>query len=87
MRFFAEAAWYPTVLLPSQGAQWQAVDDASARAILKDGETVLTLLFRFDETGLIESVRSDARGRAVSGAVIPTPWEGRYSNYERRDAM
>lgn len=32
MRFFAEAAWYPTALLPSQGVRWQAVDDTSARA-------------------------------------------------------
>ena len=27
LRFFAEAAWYPTALLPSQGVQWEAVDD------------------------------------------------------------
>jgi hypothetical protein len=31
MRFVAEAAWYPTALLPSQGARWQAVDAGSAR--------------------------------------------------------
>src|SRR3712207_6139748 len=24
MRFFAEAAWYPTALLPSQGVRWEA---------------------------------------------------------------
>ncbi len=30
MRFFAEAAWYPTALLPSQGVRWDAVDDRSA---------------------------------------------------------
>ena len=27
LRCFAEAAWYPTALLPSQGMQWEAVDD------------------------------------------------------------
>ena len=27
MRFLAEAAWYPTALLPSQGVCWQTVDD------------------------------------------------------------
>ena len=32
MRFFAEAAWYPTALLPSQGVRWEAVDDRAARA-------------------------------------------------------
>ncbi|GBD92479.1 hypothetical protein BMS3Abin05_00051 [bacterium BMS3Abin05] len=87
MRFFAEAAWYPTALLPSQGVQWESVDDASARATLKDGQTTLTMLFRFAENGLIESVRAEARGRIVAGAVIPTPWEGRWSNYERHDGM
>lgn len=87
MRFFAEAAWYPTALLPSQGVTWEAVDDGSARATLQDGEISLTMLFRFNEEGLIESVRAEARGRTVAGAVIPTPWEGRWSNYELRDKM
>jgi len=87
MRFFAEAAWYPTALLPSQGVQWEAVDNTSAKATLKDGETILTVLFRFDENGLIKSVRAEARGRTVAGKVIPTPWEGRWRNYEIRDGM
>jgi len=87
MRFLAEAAWYPTALLPSQGVQWEAVDDTSAKATLKDGEMTLTMLFRFNETGLIESVLAEARGRIVAGKVIPTPWEGRWKNYERRYGM
>lgn len=87
MRFFAEAAWYPTALLPIQGVQWEAVDDTSAKATLTDGETTLKLLFRFNKDGLIESVRAEARGRTVAGSVIPTPWEGRWSNYELRDGM
>src|ERR1700682_1590875 len=87
MRFFAEAAFYPTALLPSQGVQWKAIDDLSAKATLKDGEAAVTLLFRFDENGLIKSVRAEARGRTVAGAVIPTPWEGQWSNYELRDGI
>jgi hypothetical protein len=86
MRFLAEAAWYPTALLPSQGVQWSAVDDFSANATLKDGETALTLLFRF-ENGLITSVHAEARGRTVAGAVIPTPWGGQWSNYELHDGI
>jgi hypothetical protein len=81
MRFLAEAAWYPTALLPSQGVQWKAGDDFSANATLKDGETAVTLLFRFNENGLIESVHANARGRTVGGAVIPTPWEGRSARW------
>src|SRR6202008_2673629 len=43
MRFLAEAAWYPTALLPSQGVQWEAVDDCSARASLVDGAHRVTM--------------------------------------------
>jgi hypothetical protein len=87
IRFLAEAAWYPTSLLPSQGVQWKAVDDFSAKAALKDGETAVTLLFRFDDSGLIKSVFADARGRTVAGVAIPTPWEAQWSNYQLRDGM
>lgn len=87
MRFFAEAAWYPTALLPSQGVHWEAVNDSSAKATLTDGETTVTLLFRFNEEGLIKSVRAEARGRNVAGEMVPTPWEGRWWNYELRDGM
>jgi hypothetical protein len=87
MRFFAEATWYPTALLPSQGVRWEAVDEASARATMQDGDIAVTLLFRFDDVGLIASVRADARGRTVSGTVMPMPWEGRWKNYEWHEGM
>lgn len=87
MRFFAEAAWYPTALLPSQGVRWEAVDERSARATLVDGTLSLTLRFRFDDQGLIESVRAEARGRTVGQTLVMTPWEGRWSNYQERDGM
>ena len=87
MRFFAEAAWYPTALLPSQGVRWEAVNDTSSKAMLEDGKITVALLVRFNEDGLIESGRAETRGRTVAGAVIPTPWEGRWSHYELRDGM
>lgn len=87
MRFFAEAAWYPTALLPSQGVRWEAVGDTSAKATIRDGDVTATLLFRFDEEGLIGSMRAEARGRAVNGTVVPTPWECRVWSYEVRNGM
>lgn len=87
MRFFAEAVWYPTALLPSQGVSWEAVDNFSAKATMKDGDLAATLLFRFNDDGLVGSVRAETRGRAVNGAVVPTPWEGRMWGYEWRDGM
>ena len=87
MRFFAEAAWYPTALLPSQGVRWDAVDAHSARGTLSDGDIEVTLLFSFDQDGLLETVRAETRGRMLSGNTMPTPWQGRFWNYGERSGM
>ena len=87
MRFLAEAAWYPTALLPSQGVRWEAVDDRSANATLVDGPLALTLLFRFNDVGLIDSVRAEARGAMVGKEIVMVPWECRLSDYQLRDGM
>ena len=87
MRYLAEAAWYPTALLPSQGVRWEAVDEHSARATLADGAATVSLLFRFNVDNLIASVRAEARGRMVGTIVTSMPWEGRFWNYAVRDGM
>ncbi len=87
MRWFAECAWYPTALLPSQGIEWQAVDATSAQATMTDGPIRLTMLFRFGDDGLISSIHADARGALVAGQTVMMPWEGRFSDYRRQDGM
>jgi hypothetical protein len=87
MRFFAEASWYPTALLPSQGVRWEAADDRSAYATLTEGTISITMHFTFDEQGLIETVGTEARGRTVGGEVVPTPWQGRFWNDDERCGM
>ncbi len=87
MRFFAEALWYPTALLPSQGVRWESVDDRTARATLNDGALTLTMLFRFNDDGLVDSVRAEARGRNVGNSIVMTPWEIYVSDYQERDGM
>lgn len=87
MRFLAEAAWYPTALLPSQGVRWEAANDRSAYATLDEGDISITMLFTFNEEGLIDTVHAEARGRTMGHEVVPTPWEGRVWNYEKRGGM
>jgi len=87
MRFLAEATWYPTALLPSQGVRWKAVSDSSAEAALSDGGISVALLFTFNDAGLVESVGAEARGRNLRGKVVPTPWQGRFWNYSDRGGM
>jgi hypothetical protein len=87
MRYLAEAAWYPTALLPSQGVRWEPVDAGTARATIADQGQSVALTFRFGDDGLIASVRAEERGRTVEGRIVPTPWEGRWTRYEERDGM
>ena len=84
IRFFAEAAWYPTSLLPSQGIRWQAQDERSARAKLTDGDNTVTLLVRFNQEGLIDTVRAESRGLSKG---VSLPWQARLWNYAWRDNM
>ncbi|NVO04992.1 MAG: hypothetical protein HXX19_03105 [Rhodoferax sp.] len=70
MRWFAEVAWYPTALLPSQGVRWEAVDDHLANATVVDGPISLTLIFRFNDAGLIGSFRAESRGGMVGDKMV-----------------
>lgn len=87
LRFLAEAAWYPTMLLPSQGVVWTAIDHHTAMARLTDAGTEVTLEFRFDANDLIETVYAATRYRSVAGKLVPTPWQGHFWNYQRRNGM
>lgn len=87
LRFLAEAPWYPTALLPSQGVAWEAVDDRSARATLQDNGTSVSMIFTFDDRGFIDTGRAESRSRAVGDAMVPTPWSIRLGRYREKDGM
>ena len=87
IRFFAEAVWYPTALLPSQGVQWSPVDDHTARATLTDGPLSVALTFTFDADGLVERITSTERSALVDGVMVPMPWEVRPSNHQMHSGM
>jgi hypothetical protein len=87
-RYLAEAPWFPTALLPSQGVRWVAVDDSTARATLGTGSIVTSVEFRFGADGSIASVFVPDRlyddGRSEPAR---RPWLGRNLSYERRHGM
>jgi hypothetical protein len=86
-RYLAEAMWFPTALLPSQGVRWAALDDRRALATLGDGRTVVSLEFRFAPGGELASVHAPARFRESGGAYLPTPWEGRVLRTDERQGL
>jgi hypothetical protein len=87
LRFFAEAAWYPTALLPSQGVLWEAINDNSARATLTDGAITVSLVFSFNPEGTIATFRSEARYRMDGDKLTAMPWSGRFWGYAVRNEM
>jgi hypothetical protein len=84
LRFFAEAPWYPTALLPSQGVRWEAINDTSARATLTDSATTVSVVFQFNAEGAIATMRAEARYR---DKVTAMPWGGRLWEYSLRNGM
>ena len=84
LRFFAEAPWYPTALLPSQGVRWAAINDTSARATLTDGATTVSVVFQFNAEGTIDTFRTEARYRDKLTAM---PWGGRFGEYSVCNGM
>ncbi|MCW8837273.1 MAG: hypothetical protein OQK11_01095 [Thiovulaceae bacterium] len=80
-RYLAEAIWYPTALLPSQGVKWRAVDANKAIATLNDGNNSASLEFTFNDKGEVTSIYSPNRYREVEGKYIATPWLCEVSDY------
>ncbi len=87
MRFLAEAAWYPTALLPGPSLRWEEVDGTRAKVTLEDGGTTVSLVFHFGPDGLIRKVRTESRPRTVGGRIVEEPWEGRFRAWEEHGGM
>lgn len=83
-RYLAEAVWFPTALLPSQGVVWTAVDDSTARASITAAGTTVSLDFKFGTDGLVKDVYTPARYRSEGGKLVSRPWSATFSRYEER---
>lgn len=88
VRYLGEAVWFPTTLLPTQDGSmsWDAIDDSTARATLRDGELSVSADFHFAAGGEITRMTA-MRYRDVNGEGVLTPFEGRYRDYELVDGV
>jgi hypothetical protein len=80
-RYLAEAAWFPTALLPGAGVQWKAIDHRAALASVSDCGLTVSLQFHFNEDNEIARIYTPGRYREVRGRYKLTPWEGRFDHY------
>jgi hypothetical protein len=86
-RFLAEAVWYPTALLPSSKLRWRAINDRTAGATLTDHGIAVSLDFRFNSAGEVESIYTPARWGTFAGGYKQIAWEGHFSRYARRNGL
>jgi hypothetical protein len=87
LRYFAEIGWLPTAWLPGPYVQWEAIDDTSARLIVRDAEHREELLVTFDEEGRILAVKSPARTYKAGSVEMVVPWSVNYSDYREVDGL
>lgn len=86
-RYLAEAAWYPTALLPSSGISWTPIDEHSAAATLTSHGISVSLEFRFSAADEIAGIYTQGRFRSIDGGYRLTPWEGHFSHYVLRSGL
>ena len=86
-RYLAEAAWYPTALLPSAKLRWSAIDGNTALATLTDNGVTVSLEFRFNTAGEIAGIYTPARWGTFDGGYKQVPWEAHFRNYVNRGGI
>jgi hypothetical protein len=87
LRYLAEAVWYPTALLPSEGITWEPIDDSTAKATIEHGDVSASLEFSFNEEDEVTRVYAEERHRRVDDGFEPTPWSGYWDDYQTRNGM
>jgi hypothetical protein len=87
VRYFAEAPWFPTALLPSSYVEWEELDNTRARVTLTAHGLSATGVFHFNERGQIEKFVTYDRYRESGGRYYREQWTGYYKDYKEFAGM
>jgi hypothetical protein len=85
-RYLGEAVWFPTALLPGSGVTWEPRSDSAAVATISEGETSVSLEFRFNERDEVSEVVGQ-RFAENQGAYELRPWVVRCQEYAGRHGV
>lgn len=87
MRYLAEIAWAPDAILRNTSLRWR--EDGPDRIIVGAGsaETAAEVTLMLDGDGRISEAFAPDRGAMIRGAIVPTPWRGRFSDYRLHDGV
>jgi hypothetical protein len=85
-RYLAEALWFPTAFLPGSGITWAPLTDRAAIATVTDGETSVSLEFRFNDRDEVAEVVGP-RFAEQQGAYELRPWQVLCGSYQAQSGM
>ncbi|HAJ94652.1 MAG TPA: hypothetical protein DCP02_00315 [Actinobacteria bacterium] len=87
IRYFSEAPWFPTSLMPSRFLRWEAVDGISAKAFVINGTNRAELIFGFNSRGEIIKVTTHDRYRSVDKEYCKEKWTGYFKDYKEMEGI
>lgn len=86
IRYVAELFWFPTALVNNPNLRWEAVDAASVKLVMCDGEIVAPVTLHFDENGDIVKLVCEERYRSADDPR-PTRWHVSFSEYREFEGV
>lgn len=87
MRYLAELAWVPDAILHNTALRWR-VDGPDKLAVSAGlGDAAAEVVLSLDSDGRIAGSFAPDRPRSASVPFLPTPWQGRFSDYRRHDGL
>lgn len=80
-RYLAELPYVPDAMLHNTALDWRQIDTNRLAVAIGTGDARAEVVFTLDPDGHIGSVRAEDRPRSANPPVLPTPWEGEFSDY------
>ncbi len=81
MRYLAELAWAPQVIVTNPALECRAVDDSTVEVATLVGRERVAVLLHFDRACDIVAASAEARPRMVGKQAVATPFRGVYGEY------
>jgi hypothetical protein len=80
-RYLTRTPLFPMILASSPFIHWENIDDSAAKAIIKDKDTSVEAIARFDSKGRIESFESCQKTIPGTGRPVPGHFASRFPSY------
>lgn len=87
MRYLAELAWAPDAILRNTALRWRVDGPDKLTVSAGSGDAAAEVVLSLDSEGRIVGSFAPDRPRSASAPFLPTPWQGRFSDYRQHDGL